>query len=478
VSAGETRVLSNDVAVGMVETVRLSEDLRSVVVQVRMNPQVAPYIDSDTEFWVVNARINTTEISGLGTLLSGAYIEVDWDDTPGAREDEFVGLREPPLTQRGTPGMRITLDAEEAGYIYVGSPVFYRQIEVGRVERRRISPDGLKVLFDIFVEAPFHSFVYPGTRFFGVSGVEANVTADGASVRVESMSALFTGGIAYETDEIAAKEDPLMQNNSRFKLYDSRSVARESLFEDEGDERFRYLAEFEGSVKGLRKGSPIEFDGIRVGQVVAVNVEPPSQPGERTRISAVLQMQPRRLGLTEIDKAEMDVLLQSYIDKGLRVQLATGNLITGSLIVKLVEVSDAPSAKIDTSTQPYASLPTTANLSQLPLNDLVTAATALLRDTGALVGSEDLANLPGQLSKSLESIASTASQVESDLPAVMQALTAAASNADEVLKGVSPDSEIYIELSATARELREAAKSIARFAELLEDNPNALLTGR
>jgi len=169
VTAGETRILSNDVAVGIVESVRLADDLRSVIIEARMNPDVAPYINTDTQFWVVNARINTTEISGLGTLLSGVYIEVDWDDSPGTREDEFFALSEPPLTQRGTPGRRITLDAEEAGYIYVGSPVFHRQIEVGRVERRRLSEDGLKVLFDIFVEGPYHQFIFSETRFFRVN---------------------------------------------------------------------------------------------------------------------------------------------------------------------------------------------------------------------------------------------------------------------------------------------------------------------
>jgi len=496
VTAGETRVLSNDVAVGLVESVRLSEDLRSVVVEVRMNPDVAPYIDTDTQFWIVNARINTTEISGLSTLLSGAYIEVDWDDSPGTRESEFVGLREPPLTPRGTPGMRITLDAEEAGYIYVGSPVFHRQIEVGRVERRRLSPDGFKVLFDVFVEAPYHRFIYPETRFFGVSGVEANVNSEGATVRVESMSALFTGGVAFETDELATTAEPLLRNNSKFTLHDSRNSARESVFESVDDNRFRYIAEFDGSIKGLRKGSPIEFNGIRIGQVVQVNVEPATKVGDRTRIFAVLQFQPRRLGLTGVDKAGMDELLQNYIDMGLRVQLATGNLLTGSLIIKLVEREDAPVAKIDHTAEPYASLPTTAsnveavtadvetliqNLAELPLDSLVTSATDLLRNAGNLVGSEDVVNLPGQLSESLASIAATASQVEAatnDLPRMMAALTSAAENADEVLEGLSPDSEIYIELSATARELRDAAKSIARFAEVLEDNPNALITGR
>jgi len=208
VIAGETRVRRNDVVVGTVETVKLADDLDSVVVGVRLDPQVSPYIDDDTRFWIVNARINTTEISGLGTLLSGSYIEVDWDDIPGERQSEFIGLDEPPLTTRGTPGLRLTLNAEEAGYIYVGSPIFLRQIEVGRVERRRLAPDAMQVLFDIFIEAPYHQHVYPETRFYGVSGVEGTIDSDGVSVRVESIGALFTGGIAFENRSVNLASNP------------------------------------------------------------------------------------------------------------------------------------------------------------------------------------------------------------------------------------------------------------------------------
>ncbi|MBX2836248.1 MAG: MCE family protein [Gammaproteobacteria bacterium] len=496
VIAGETKIRRNDVVVGSVEAVRLADDLNSVVLEVRMDPKVAPYIDSDTRFWIVSARINTTEISGLGTLLSGSYVEVDWDNIPGDRRSEFTALTEPPLTKRGTPGMRVILNADEAGYIYVGSPMFHRQIEVGRIERRRLSPDGTQVLFDAFVEAPYHRFIFDETRFFGVSGVEASINADGATVRVESVAALFTGGVAFENADIAVGSEPVLRDGKRFKLYDSRTAARDSLFEDEDDRRFRYIAEFEGSTKGLRRGAPIEYNGLRVGRVTEIKVEAPKEAGDPSRVYAILQFQPRRLGLNNIAPTAMTSMLQAYVDKGVRVQLATGNLLTGSLIVKLVEKPELGPAKIDMESKPFPALPTlpsnveavtadvetlVKNLSELPLQSLVEAATMLLRDTQTLVANPDLAKLPTQLSDSLASIANTAERVESattDLPAIMSALLDASKSADEVLDGLSPDSEIYIELSAAAKEMRLAAKSIARFAELLEDNPNALLTGR
>ncbi|MFK7859510.1 MAG: intermembrane transport protein PqiB [Granulosicoccus sp.] len=489
VKAGETRVRRNDVDVGRVETVRLADDLNSVVVSVRMDPQVAPYLDDNTRFWIVNARINTTEISGLATLLSGSYVEVDWDDQLGERSTKFVGLREPPLTKRGTPGLRLTIAAEEAGYIYVGSPVFLRQIEVGRVERRRLSSNATQVLFDIFIEAPYHNNVYPDTRFFGVSGVEGKVDAEGASVRIESMSALFTGGIAFENPPEITHTRPVGPNGKRFKLFDSRSEARDSIFDGEEDQRYRFIAEFEGSVKGLRRDAPIEYNGLKVGRVGAVSVTLPQSAGDPGSAVVMMQFQPSRLGFANISRTQWHEKFSSLVANGMRVQLATGNLLTGSLIVKLVSKPDLGDEQIDFDAQPYPSIPVIAsnveavtadvetlvkNLSELPLDSLVISATQLLNDARELIASPDVASLPAQLASSMESL----SQASAGLPEMVASLTTASENANDVMEGLSPDSEIYIELSAAARELRIAAKSIAAFAELLEENPSAVFTGR
>ncbi|MFK8082018.1 MAG: intermembrane transport protein PqiB [Granulosicoccus sp.] len=489
VNAGETRVRRNDVDVGRVESVRLADNLNSVVVSVRMDPQVAPYLDDNTRFWIVNARINTTEISGLGTLLSGSYVEVDWDDQQGERSSKFVGLAEPPLTKRGTPGLRLTLAAEEAGYIYVGSPVFLRQIEVGRVERRRLSNDATQVLFDIFIEAPYHNNVYPDTRFFGVSGVEGRVGAEGASVRIESMSALFTGGIAFENPIDISNSKPVGPNGKRFKLFDSRTEARDSIFDGVEDQRYRFIAEFEGSVKGLRRDAPIEYNGLKVGRVDSVSVTLPQSAGDPGSAVVIMQFQPGRLGFPDIAKTQWHEKFTSLVANGMRVQLATGNLLTGSLIVKLVSKPDLVSEQIDFDARPYPSLPViesnveavtadvetlVKNLSELPLDSLVISATQLLNDTRELIASPDVASLPAQLSSSMASL----SQASAGLPEMVRSLTAASENANDVMEGLSPDSEIYIELSAAARELRIAAKSIAAFAELLEENPSAVFTGR
>ena len=200
--------------------------------------------------------------------------------------------------------------------------------------------------------------------------------------------------------------------------------------------------------------------------------------------------------MLDVTPERLHETLERFIDNGLRVQLASGNLLTGSLIVKLVDIPEAAAAEIDTTSEPYPTLPTidsdidgvtadvetlVKNLSELPLSSLVNAATGLLSDTRGLINSPDVSGIPAQISTSLESISRAVSRMEQaseDLPTMLAALTSASQNANDVLEGLSPDSEIYIELAATVRELKLAAKSIAAFAALLEENPNAVFTGR
>ena len=134
ITAGKTQVRRNDVVVGLVEEVELTDDLEHVIVKARMEPFMRPYLGETTQFWVVSANISGTSFSGLSTLLSGAYVEVDWDTPPTERRRRFAGLEEPPMTPPGSAGAHFRLRSDDAGSIGVGSPVFYRRIKVGQIE--------------------------------------------------------------------------------------------------------------------------------------------------------------------------------------------------------------------------------------------------------------------------------------------------------------------------------------------------------
>lgn len=76
IEAGKTAIKSRSVDVGVVESVVLSDDLHQVEIKARLNDGMEKLLKQDSAFWVVKPQIGQEGVSGTGTLLSGAYIEL------------------------------------------------------------------------------------------------------------------------------------------------------------------------------------------------------------------------------------------------------------------------------------------------------------------------------------------------------------------------------------------------------------------
>jgi len=227
--AGKTPIRYRDVNIGMVENIALSDDLETVLVEARMSVDSRRYLNNHARFWVVRPRVGTSGVSGLNTLLSGAYIQVN-SLVGSAYEDRFTGLEQPPLTEEGAPGIRLKLQAKQAGYVGIGSPVYYRQVRVGQIEAQRFLPDYKMVEFTIFVEDPHHKIVRNITKFWNVSGVALNVNANGLSLRTPSLEGLAQGGVSF--DVIEEYEFPYrVEDGHVFTLHESFEAATEDTLE-------------------------------------------------------------------------------------------------------------------------------------------------------------------------------------------------------------------------------------------------------
>nr|WP_244318345.1 MlaD family protein [Roseibium hamelinense] len=496
IEAGKTQVKYKDIVIGLVEEVGLTEDYQRVIAKARINRELAKFLGDTTEFWIVRARIDGTSISGLSTILSGAFIEMNWAEEASNQLREFKALDRPPLTPPGTPGKRIILVSDRGGSLNVGSPVYFKQLKAGRIESRRLSDDAQEVIFDAFIEAPFHNFIKEGVKFWNVSGIDVTANSDGLKVHMESLETLLGGGVAFESID-KSLSGPVQEEKPRFDLYQSRDDAEESLFIAKDNDRFRFIAEFNGSISGLKPDAPIEWEGIRLGSVIDVVYQPSIDPDIDDRVYAVLQLQPARIGMPDdLSEDEVRESMTALVARGLRVQLAAGNILTGSKKINLVDKPDAPPAEIDFDATPYPSLPTVdsdleaiaqnvetliKNLSELPLDDLVITATNLLKDADTLVSNPDLNKVPSELVVSLRSISALTKNLDAasgDFPQLIQELLALSNSAENMLRGFSPDSEMYVELSATVRDLKSASYSLSELMQRLESNPNALIFGR
>jgi paraquat-inducible protein B len=259
--AGKTKIKYKDVDVGLVKAIDLEEDLKHVLVTVQMNKGSKGYLTEKTRFWVVRARISAGNVSGLGTLLGGAYIAID-PVNGGSFVKDYIGLESVPVVTTDQPGQHFQLKANRRGSLDVGAPIYFRQIQVGEVVSYQLSEDGEAVNFKIFVNEPHHIKVRENTRFWNASGLDISLSAAGFNVDVESMVSLISGGLAFEVPPDTEPGNDA-EENMVFTLYDDRTAA----FEQQITLRTKALLYFDGSVRGLTPGAPVEFRGIEIGEV-------------------------------------------------------------------------------------------------------------------------------------------------------------------------------------------------------------------
>ena len=334
--AGKTPIRYRNVNIGLVEKIALNDDLETVMIEARMSVDSRRFLNNHARFWVVKPRVGTSGVSGLGTLLSGAYIQVN-SLVGTAYEDDFVGLEKPPLTEEGAPGVRINLQAEQAGYVSIGSPVYYRQVKVGRIEAQRFLPGYKTVEFTIFVEAPHHKIIRNITKFWNVSGVALNVNANGLSVRTPSLEGLAQGGVSF--DIIEEYEFPYqVEDGHVFTLHESFEAAMEDTLDLSNSSRYEYVTFFDGSVRGLSRGAPVEFKGVQIGRVTDIKLMY-EESSQSVRVPVHIELQPERLlGVKGVDSDDVN----RSIARNLQAKLQMGNLLTGQLYVSLEDIEGVP----------------------------------------------------------------------------------------------------------------------------------------
>ncbi len=487
--AGKTKIKYKDVELGQVVSIELDDGLSQVIVKAELVKKAEKFLSQNTRFWVVRALVSAGSISGLGTLFSGAYIGLD-PGKPGQPATHFKGLEIPPVVTTDLPGSHYMLRAASLGSLHIGDPVYFRRIEVGQVVSYKLDEDGQAVTIEVFVHDPHHELVRKNTRFWNASGLDVTIGADGIRVDTESFVTLMIGGIAFDTPPNQEPGEPAEENDV-FDLYKNRESMSEKIYVKKN----RWLLHFEGGVRGLKEGAPVELQGIQVGQVLDVNLEFNVEKGA-FRVPVLIETEPGRL--RTIGKypegAEKQKVMDYLVGEGMRAQLKTGSLITGQLLVALDMHPEAPPAKInwegsypEVPTVPTALEEITTSLAQLlnkfeklPIEQIGND----LRD--AVAGAKQLINSP-DLQKSITALNETLNQaqifvaalntdVASELKSAVSNLNAALIQAQKLAKSLN--SNVAPQADRTLKEIQAAARSIKVWAEYLERHPEALIRGK
>ncbi len=470
---GQTKVRYKDVVIGLVTDIRVASDRSRVLVDAELNSEGSSYVTQEgTRFWVVRPRLGISGVSGLGTLLSGAYISVDAAESKSGEEPvyEFTGLEKPPEITSGRPGTRFTLLASDLGSLEIGSPVYYRRIQVGRVIGYDFDTGGRAVAIQIFIDGPNDKFVTSDTRFWNASGVNLSLNADGFNVQTGSLVSVMAGGIAFasvdENNVTAAEPD------SKFKLASTQTQA----MADPDGPPFAIQMHFRQSIRGLKVGAPIDFRGLELGKVIDVDLE--FDPKDKHFYALVKgELYPMRFGaayenLVKQDKNSGDSgasLMTIMVKNGLRAQMRTANLLTGQQYIALEFFPDAKPVAFDRNAVPLL-MPTIAgdfDRLQQQISSIVTKIDAIPFD-----------GISTDLRSSLKSVTKLVDGLDGKVaPQVNAMLKAAQKSLGSIDRLVAEGSPMNDNMDRTLREISTAAKSLRALADYLQTHPTALLRG-
>ena len=497
VVAGKTRIKYRDVVIGMVTDVGFSEDFSQVVISADMDRDAEALLGKEARFWIVRPRIGVTGASGLGTLVSGVYIAMDPGKKSG-RATSFTGLSEPPRVLSDANGRLFRLQAESLGSIAVGSPVYYRQVTVGRVTGYELLPEEDRVLVDVFIDTPHDRLVRTDSRFWNVSGLKLDLSGEGVRLELESVSSLLAGGIAFDTPE-SLEASEIAPEGRTFTLYASREASEQRSL----TLTVPYVLYFEDTVRGLNTGAPVEFRGIRVGTVKDIRMER-DPDGEGIRIPVLITLEPERVPLSESDPAShrppdekaFREMMENLVARGMRARLSTGNLLTGQLFVDFEFLPDASPASIDysgrypvipTAPTPLANLLSSlegilAKLEKLPLEEIGAHLLAATVSLDELLSDPRLKVVPERMDSLLLTMDQKSGPLLDELHKLGGDLRGVTEEAQKTLralrKSASSQGAMGAEALRALQEFSGAARAVRSVADYLERHPEALLQGK
>jgi paraquat-inducible protein B len=448
--------------------------------------ETEPYLTENTRFWVVRPRVTASGVSGLGTLFSGAFIGMD-PGKEGSEARNFKGLEIPPIITTDIPGREFLLKATALGSLDVGAPVYYRQIQVGQVVSYELDEDGQSLIIKIFINAPHHKLVYNNTRFWNASGFDLKLDASGLKLNTESLVTIMMGGIAFETPTSLDTGGPPAEDHI-FRLYETRG----SIFERTYTEKRHFILHFNESIRGLTVGAPVEFRGIKIGQVVDIEAEYDLDTNA-PRITVLIETEPQRWEMPSEPNMDPTQHLKELVDKGLRAQLKTGSLLTGQLFVDIDFHPDAPKAQVKldgkfpevpTIPAPLQMITTRVNellnkLETLPIEQIGKDLGDTLHNVKRLSESEELLAAVQALNQTLQETRQLVQNLDSKVaPEISLTLDQAQKTLVSIERSLGQDSPLQHGMREAVMQLGEAARAIRILADYLERHPNALIYGK
>ena len=319
---GKTEVRYKGLPTGIVTGLEVSEDLKSVIVEIEMVASAKNMLTDKTLFWAVTADISFRGISGLETILSGDYINIQPDFSgEGNARKTFIALSEPPILSEKTPGLHINLQADKLGSLGRNSPVSYKQINVGHVSGYYFDNQTNKVNIKVFIKPEYAHLVKENSHFWNASGFELSGSlTSGLQVNTESLASIVSGGIAFSDAKFEASL-PQAKNGQQYQLFSNFQTA-------EMGHEIELTLQWNAN---LEQDASIIYQGLKLGYIESFSTIDPLT----RKITAVAKINPRAIPYLTSET-------QFYV---VSPQVSLGGITHLSGLIKGAHISLRPSLK-------------------------------------------------------------------------------------------------------------------------------------
>ncbi|WP_334325353.1 intermembrane transport protein PqiB [Gilliamella apicola] len=472
--AGKTVIKNRSVDIGIVDEVTLSKDFEKVVIKGRIYNDMEPLLKNDSIFWVVKPEIGRDGVTGLGTILSGVYIELaSGNDTHSFKNNPFILSDNPPLSDPSIKGIRVNLESDQNGVIPRGASVMFHGYRVGNVETSEFDVDSRKMKYQIFITKPYDALVTQNVRFWKEGGIDLSLSSSGASLNVPSLDVLMSGGISFDLPDGSKLGAPAEQH-AVYKLYEDKKSIQDSQY----TEYKEFLIMLSESISGLVEGAPVEYHGIRLGTVSKVPFYTAEMLNKtfilNQKVPVLIRIEPDRLSELVDEKIDITTLIMDEQKNGLRASLKTSNMFTGALYIDLdfyPELKNKYNAKLSTL-YGYNTIETTStgiaqiqakvmqlldNFNNLPLNNTMTefnkslaSTQRLMNSLNQIMASNEMQNIPKDLQETLRTL-------------------------NETMKGIQPGSELNKQMNESLQKVQQMMDELTPLLNTLNDKSNALI---
>lgn len=490
-TAGQSQLKFKDVTMGTVKSIVVAPDLTKVLVTIETTHEAAPLLNDKTIFWIVKPQLFAGNISGLDTLLSGSYVGMLPSAEGGKPQREFVGKRDPPILTTEVPGTTFILDTRRLRSISLGSPIFYRDLEVGTVLGWDLGNMARSVAIHAFIRAPFDKYVHDDSTFWNASGISVKLAGTGIDVQVESLKALLMGGVAFESKP--GTSAPVSAAGHRFALYADRAAAQAAGF----NYHLQVVSNFSGSVAGLDVGADVTLHGLKIGEVTDVGLM--FDPNLRRIVAPVhYRIDAERIaGIAAIKGMPPGTIAEEMVKRGFRAVLQAPSLIAPGKIVAIEFVPDAPPDELrrdgDVFIVPssegggFDSITRSANellskINRIDFDAIGVSVTNIAKGLDTTINGPDIKSILADTKDTMRKIDAGVGPAMAKLPDIANQLQAALTQvtrlAASINAGYGGESRLNRDIENLVRQLTDTVRSVRALSDLLTRDPQALIKGR